>query len=568
VPESTHPVDRRLVRIGLSLAIVAASLSWSGLRPNLAHAVDTDPPDFFLAVEASPAAATDHLLIWLDELIDPTSIPDPSDFVVTVDGEQQQMTDVDLGYQGLVGSSVLEGFSTEGTAFLVIRWTAPPPPQASEPPPQASEPQTEPPPQFTEPPPEASQPQVTEPPQFTEPPAPSIQVSYSSGSHPLRDVAGNETPAFGPSDAFYFSDQVVQPFVDEGAGPDHLLLLVLGPIQPTLPAATDFSVQIGARGSFTATSLTRQHPDLGYAILDLVLPTSVLAGEDVFVTYTPSGTQLRFASGDPVELAGAEAFVSVAATPSRATPESDPPFTPVTVSPADSTTGASLVELTFANVTSAGTTTLQTSETTDGAAIPGAVALGDPPTYFDLSTTATFTGSVEVCISYGLIDFTDESSLRLIHEEAGVWVDVTTSVDQVNDEICGMVTSFSPFAVAQAVATFPFGGFSSPVNNPPTVNTANAGSAIPVRFSLGGDRGLEVFATGYPRAHLIDCQTGASLDAIEETASLGTDALTYNSATDTYTYVWKTQKAWAGRCRELVLVFDDTSRRIAKFLFH
>src|SRR5215211_5096348 len=39
---------------------------------------------------------------------------------------------------------------------------------------------------------------------------------------------------------------------------------------------------------------------------------------------------------------------------------------------------------------------------------------------------------------------------------------------------------------------YDFGGFFSPVDDPPTVNTIRAGRAIPVQFSLGGDQGLDI----------------------------------------------------------------------------
>jgi hypothetical protein len=240
------------------------------------------------------------------------------------------------------------------------------------------------------------------------------------------------------------------------------------------------------------------------------------------------------------------------------------------------------VDLTYNNGSAAGTTTLATSETTDGAAIPGALELGNPPTYFDLSTTATFNsgqvvctiygglevcGYVEVCIHYGLIDFTDETSLRLIHEEAGVWVNVTTSLDTGADIICGLVSSFSWFTVAQAVNTYTFSGFFTPVDNRPTRNGARPGTAIPVNFSLGGDFGLDIFAAGYPKVGTIDCATGEVLDVIEETVTAGSSSLRYKAGTDTYTYVWKTAKSWVGSCRELVLVFNDTTRTAAAFMF-
>jgi len=36
------------------------------------------------------------------------------------------------------------------------------------------------------------------------------------------------------------------------------------------------------------------------------------------------------------------------------------------------------------------------------------------------------------------------------------------------------------------------------VDNPPTKNVVKAGAAVPVKFSLGGDRGLNIFASTSP----------------------------------------------------------------------
>jgi hypothetical protein len=116
-------------------------------------------------------------------------------------------------------------------------------------------------------------------------------------------------------------------------------------------------------------------------------------------------------------------------------------------------------------------------------------------------------------------------------------------------------------------AGFTFTGFFSPVDNPPTVNVVKAGGAVPIKFSLGGDQGLDILAEGYPASHEIDCSSDAPRDPIEETATTGNNSLTYDPDTDTYTYVWKTAKAWAGTCRKLVVRLSDGSDHKANFRF-
>ena len=45
------------------------------------------------------------------------------------------------------------------------------------------------------------------------------------------------------------------------------------------------------------------------------------------------------------------------------------------------------------------------------------------------------------------MNYDSEAELKLLHFEGGAWMDVTTSLDTVNDIICGDVTSLSPFAI-------------------------------------------------------------------------------------------------------------------------
>ena len=112
-----------------------------------------------------------------------------------------------------------------------------------------------------------------------------------------------------------------------------------------------------------------------------------------------------------------------------------------------------------------------------------------------------------------------------------------------------------------------FSGFFQPVDNAPVVNTVNAGQAIPVKFSLSGNKGLNIFATGYPTSQPIACNSGSPTDAIAETVTAGASSLSYDATSDQYKYVWKTDKAWAGTCRRLVLKFNDGSTREALFQF-
>lgn len=112
-----------------------------------------------------------------------------------------------------------------------------------------------------------------------------------------------------------------------------------------------------------------------------------------------------------------------------------------------------------------------------------------------------------------------------------------------------------------------FTGFSSPVDNLPTLNLVNAGRAIPVKFGLGGDQGLNIFAAGYPKSEQVTCSSTAPVDGVETTLTAGSSGLSYDPASDQYTYVWKTDKSWAGMCRQLVLKLIDGTFHRANFKF-
>lgn len=124
------------------------------------------------------------------------------------------------------------------------------------------------------------------------------------------------------------------------------------------------------------------------------------------------------------------------------------------------------------------------------------------------------------------------------------------------------------FATDQTVVnvTYSFTGFFQPVDNLPILNVVKAGRAIPMKFSLDGPQGLNIFAAGYPSSALVACGTTAE-NAIEETVTAGSSSLSYDANNDQYTYVWKTNQTWAGTCRTLVVRLNDGTHHRANFKF-
>lgn len=116
-------------------------------------------------------------------------------------------------------------------------------------------------------------------------------------------------------------------------------------------------------------------------------------------------------------------------------------------------------------------------------------------------------------------------------------------------------------------AAWAFSGFLSPVKAWPAINRLQAGAALPVKFSFGADKGLDIFSAA-PSSVATDCDAAAtSVPAVESVASPGQSALRYDPRTAQYTYVWQTEASWANSCRQLVLRFRDGSTQRVKFQF-
>ncbi|HTO46108.1 MAG TPA: PxKF domain-containing protein [Burkholderiales bacterium] len=114
---------------------------------------------------------------------------------------------------------------------------------------------------------------------------------------------------------------------------------------------------------------------------------------------------------------------------------------------------------------------------------------------------------------------------------------------------------------------FDFSGFLPPVTDPPAVNRVKAGRTVPIRFRLGGDAGRDVLAAGSRRVRPVDCNASAPVNDVAGGFWAGSNGLMHFPGTRTYTYLWKTEKSWAGTCQELSLELVDGSVHRAVFRF-
>jgi hypothetical protein len=130
--------------------------------------------------------------------------------------------------------------------------------------------------------------------------------------------------------------------------------------------------------------------------------------------------------------------------------ESTPVGTNVAVSPVDPTTGTQPVAISFATVSSGGVTTIASANTPPAAtsAIQSSFSVASA-VYYDIRTTATFSGAATVCVTYPAGTFAPGVQPALLHYNGTAWEDVTTSSNATTLTVCGSVTSFSPFAVVR-----------------------------------------------------------------------------------------------------------------------
>ena len=148
-----------------------------------------------------------------------------------------------------------------------------------------------------------------------------------------------------------------------------------------------------------------------------------------------------------------------------------------------------------------------------------------------------------------------------VHREKGVEIGVVGFTEAGG---MGLPTTVP---LPPASSGYNFGGFMAPVDAAPALNVMTAGRAVPMQFSLGGDFGLNILAARSPTSVPITCDTGAVLAEVETTTTAGSSSLTYDAAKGRYTYVWKTEKAWANSCRMFQLKLNDGTSHTALFKY-
>jgi hypothetical protein len=224
-----------------------------------------------------------------------------------------------------------------------------------------------------------------------------------------------------------------------------------------------------------------------------------------------------------------------------------PSEAPVVVQPTATTT------LTFSQVTGGGqTTVIPLSDPEDLAlTIPADFSVASDPenpsngvaTFYEVSTTATFTGSITLSFKYDEAKYGDESRVRLLH---GVvtgtdpvsgrpiyrWDDITTSVDTENNIVYGQTSSLSPFAVLEQRA--PQYGINLLFDN---TRPVRSGATLPIKLQLIRG-GVNVSAPGLPvTARGID-RVSATVDgALQSPGSANPDS-NFRYAADLQGYIF------------------------------
>ena len=111
---------------------------------------------------------------------------------------------------------------------------------------------------------------------------------------------------------------------------------------------------------------------------------------------------------------------------------------------------------------------------------------------------------------------------------------------------------------------FAFDGFRG-LKNLPDVNESNLGTQF-IRFSLGGNQGLDIFKNDHPMSTSYPCGSTPPSTGNEPTRLQGENGFKYDAGADEYTFKWNIDKSW-NTCRVFVLELSDGSTHNLAFRF-
>jgi hypothetical protein len=116
------------------------------------------------------------------------------------------------------------------------------------------------------------------------------------------------------------------------------------------------------------------------------------------------------------------------------------------------------------------------------------------------------------------------------------------------------------FDLPASCLTAVFGGFKPPVSDPPAINSRNAGSTVPVKFTLSGAPNPLVIDS-----QPVDCVTlEPTGEAPEPPTIIGGGV---KKQGDNYHFNWKTDGDWENTCRRLTIRIPAPSDAVAYFSF-
>lgn len=534
---------RPVFNAGLS-ACLLLSVSMTAATP--ARASDARPPEIAFVGEVITEAQTelDHLILVFDEMIDPTSIPGPEEetFTVYVNDVPEAPASVELSYQGFAGPNGF--FGSAGASFVRLGLATPLEIAAIE----------------------------------------TLEVGYTPGETPIRDLALNEmvvpptpvTAELAVADPIFFLGATV----DYSHGTDRVLLVFSEPLDlGSIPAADRFILQVNE----TPTSVTVETPmtNIGIGLIDLVLPMHLSGSETLLVSYVPGDQPLtgRYSDQEAGGFTNApvDYFLPLNGTTEMVAPDgqattfygdgptdSDPLATTIEVPPGGpvTITEQPLTDATNPGYTFFGQQVLITAPDAVDAAHPLLITFDLHasliPAGEDAQSIAILRNDVPVPVCAAIAP-----SSAVASPPTCVWQRIDQPDGGVKITVATLQASRWNFGRAEPID---FNGFGPPVGGAPIRNGMKSGGAVPLKFSLGGNRGTAIFVAGSPSSQAVTCDTEDPFDEVELTVAVGGSSLNYNAASDSYTYVWKTQKAWTG-CRKLTLTFSDGSVEEVIFQF-